>query len=86
MITTHIRASGLLDLGPEARAQGYTNGCVVEVCVLSSGSVLVRLSDEQPLDLRGAVRDHTPIAGSRLALYANDPIAALADVPEGVAG
>lgn len=71
MISSYIRPSGLLALGPEAASRGFVPGAVVSVVVLSTGSLLVRLSDEPVLDLRAHPLAHTPIAGSRLALRQN---------------
>lgn len=51
MRRTVIDASGLLDLGDQAHAAGYRPGAVVDVVRLSTGSLLVTLTDEPVIDL-----------------------------------
>ena len=46
-----VQPNGTLVLGAEARRHGYVPGAVVDVVVLSSGSLLVRLDDSAPLDV-----------------------------------
>jgi hypothetical protein len=67
---TTINAHGLLDLGDQAHAAGYGPGAVVDVVRLSTGSLLVTLSDEPVIDLPPvkpvtAGRRHRPLAAGR---------------------
>jgi hypothetical protein len=67
---TVIDASGLLDLGDQAHAAGYGPGAVVDVVRLSTGSLLVTLSDEPVIDLPPvkpvtAGRRHRALAAGR---------------------
>jgi len=51
MLVTTVLSHGRLALGPEAEAAGFVEGALVQVVVLSSGSVLVTLDDEPAVDL-----------------------------------
>lgn len=51
MRRTVITSQGAVQLGEEAQAAGYGPGAVVDVVRLSSGSLLVRLTDEPVIDL-----------------------------------
>lgn len=46
-----VQPNGTLVLGVEARRLGFLPGAVVDVVVLSTGSLLVRLDDSPPLDV-----------------------------------
>lgn len=44
-----IDDDGVLDLGDDARSAGYQPGTVVDIVVASSGTLLVRISDDVPV-------------------------------------
>lgn len=46
-----IGDGGRLDLGGEAAVAGYRAGTTVQIVVLSTGSLLVTMDDEQPMDV-----------------------------------
>lgn len=60
-----IGVGGRLDLGGEANLAGYRVGTAVEIVVLSTGSLLIRMDDEQPMDL-----PFTPLLGGAAQLVA----------------
>lgn len=62
MHTTFIRGDSTLSLGDAASDLGFRPGVVVDIVVLSSGSLLVRLSDTPALDLPPARALSTPPA------------------------
>lgn len=51
MRRTVITSQGAVQLGEEAQAAGYGPGAVVDVVRLSTGSLLVTLTDEPVIDL-----------------------------------
>lgn len=51
MILTSVLAHGRIALGPDAAAVGFVEGAVIQVVVLSTGSVLIRLDDEPVIEV-----------------------------------
>lgn len=68
MILTTVLPYGRVALGPEAAAVGFVEGAVIELVVLSTGSVLLRLDDTPAVDTSARLlrsREKIMLDGSR---------------------
>lgn len=51
MILTTVLPYGRVALGPDAEDVGFVEGALIQIVVLSTGSVLIRLDDTPPLEV-----------------------------------